>query len=729
MHKKNTKSIHIIVLCKRSLFISLAFLVAQLLTPKDLSAQETNFNNSDVEALLSAGRYVESLEPLGQKLEAATREGNSANIAKFSHDLGVAHLGVNELAQAEHYLVEAAAIAENADMSALASSALNNLGTLHARRLDGQERAREVYRRSIVLAEEGGHLDLAFDALTNQVRLELDLARYAEAIALLDRAAAHLAAKREFDTITGDVLLLGRLFARAGATERGFLALSEARERARDEAEPRLEALATGYLADLYAHEDREEDAVRLYAEATFLAQAAEASDQTYRWQWRMGQITAASGNVDLAIQHYQAAVAELEQLRPTLLEARSSASPTEGIDLRVVYVELADLMLRRAAGGASADARQRDLEAARQAVERYRATELTDYFQDECVANLLASVKPIDRLEPRTAVLYPIMMAERLVILLSLPEGLQQRSLPIGAETLSQEILTFRNLLEKRTTNEFLKPAQDLYDLLLRPLEPTLSVAEIDTLVIVPDEALRTIPLGALHDGRQFVIDRYALATVPSLRLIEPKPLARFNLQPLLTGLSEPVQGFPALPYVENELTAIAELIGGDVLRNRAFSRGRVEQSLSATSHSVVHIASHATFESDSSGSFILTYDGRLDMDNLEQFIKLSRFRDQPVELLTLSACQTAAGDDRAALGLAGLAVKSGARSALASLWYINDRASSLLLADFYEQLRDQPGISKARALQRAQIATKEDLRYRHPAYWSPFILIGNWL
>jgi CHAT domain-containing protein len=114
--------------------------------------------------------------------------------------------------------------------------------------------------------------------------------------------------------------------------------------------------------------------------------------------------------------------------------------------------------------------------------------------------------------------------------------------------------------------------------------------------------------------------------------------------------------------------------------------------------------------------------------MDGLERVMKLSRFRDEPVELLTLSACRTAAGDERAALGLAGIAVKAGARSALATLWYINDQASSEMVAEFYRRLAE-PDMSKARALQEAQRTLMRDPRYRHPGFWSPFLLIGNWL
>src|SRR5690606_23254109 len=117
----------------------------------------------------------------------------------------------------------------------------------------------------------------------------------------------------------------------------------------------------------------------------------------------------------------------------------------------------------------------------------------------------------------------------------------------------------------------------------------------------------------------------------------------------------------------------------------------------------SVVHIASHGQFTSDPRESFLLTFDGRLNINGLERLIEPSRFRDRPVELLTLSACTTAAGDDRAALGLAGIAVKAGARSALASLWFINDEASAELVAGFYDALAE-PGATKAGALQTAQ-------------------------
>jgi CHAT domain-containing protein len=187
-------------------------------------------------------------------------------------------------------------------------------------------------------------------------------------------------------------------------------------------------------------------------------------------------------------------------------------------------------------------------------------------------------------------------------------------------------------------------------------------------------------------------------------------------------------VQGFPALPYVGIELDELGAIGSKAMLRDTAFTAENLERELREKPFAVVHVASHAQFESDSRRSFLLTYDGRMSIDRLEGSMKLNRYKDEPVELLFLSACQTAAGDERAALGLAGVAVKAGARSALATLWHINDQASSLLVAEFYRHV-GQPNVSKAEALRRAQQKMMTDLRYRHPGYWSPFLVIGNWL
>ncbi|MBW2668080.1 MAG: CHAT domain-containing protein, partial [Deltaproteobacteria bacterium] len=169
--------------------------------------------------------------------------------------------------------------------------------------------------------------------------------------------------------------------------------------------------------------------------------------------------------------------------------------------------------------------------------------------------------------------------------------------------------------------------------------------------------------------------------------------------------------------------------LYPGNTLMNNEFGVENFRKELTNTPYGIVHISSHGEFGGDSSENFLLAYDGRVSMDQLAAFVGATRFRaDEPLELLTLSACESAAGDDRAALGLAGVALRAGARSALATLWSVNDRATAELVVDFYGNLV-VPDVSRARALQQAQVKMLSTRHYRHPGYWAPFLLISSWL
>jgi len=334
-----------------------------------------------------------------------------------------------------------------------------------------------------------------------------------------------------------------------------------------------------------------------------------------------------------------------------------------------------------------------------------------------------------VDHLATNTAALYPVILPDRLELLVSLPSGMKKTSVALSQAELTAQIRILRLSLEKRTTREYLPHAQTLYKTLILPIEAWLKAESIDTLVFIPDGPLRTIPLSALHDGTQFLIEKYAIATSPGLTLTDPQSIPRKNAQVLLSGLSESVQNFPALPFVNEELQHVADLYKGHtILKNKTFRVNNLRTELADILFRVVHIASHGQFSADNSETFLLAYDDKISMNTLEDLLGLSRYRDSPIELLTLSACQTAAGDDRAALGLAGVAIKAGARSALASLWFINDRASSVLVTEFYRQLQN-PKLSKAKALQQAQQFLLKHRRYRHPSLWAPFLLIGNWL
>jgi CHAT domain-containing protein len=223
-------------------------------------------------------------------------------------------------------------------------------------------------------------------------------------------------------------------------------------------------------------------------------------------------------------------------------------------------------------------------------------------------------------------------------------------------------------------------------------------------------------------------LIEQYAVAIVPGIELTDPRPLDRSRIEPLLSGLSQSVEGFPPLERVPLELQSVKALYGGRILLDEGFRLDAAKDTLGAEQFNVVHIATHGEFAGEVDESFLLAYDGRLTMDRLAEDVSLFRFRDTPLEPLTLSACETAQGDERAALGLSGIALKAGARSALATLWKVNDVAAAELVIDFYSELRN-PEVSRAQALQRAQRKALGRVPYDHPGYWSPFLLIGSWL
>lgn len=610
--------------------------------------------------------------------------------------LGRAYLAVGETGKARPHLE--------------AANALNDLGRLHA--AEGRtEEALAAFRNV------AGPPLLRAAALANAA----ELSGSRDLLAQADAALAEVENSRESDYAR---IRQGTLWAREGAGDRAQVQLARALASAERRRDSLALSWAAGHLGEVYAAAGRPDEALALTRRAVFEAQRVQAGEGVYRWSWALGRLLDRRGERDPAAAAYRRALAGLQPIRQdVMLELRAQRRSWRAA-VGPLYLEYADLLLRRAPQETLPQAR---LAEARDVVEQLKAVELEDYFQDDCVAGQLARQKDISRIAERTAVLYPIVLADRLEVLVGRHDGLVQATLPLPAAALGEQATAFRVLLEKRTTHQYLPHARRLYTALFAPLEPLLG-KDVDTVVFVPDGPLRGLPMAALHDGKRFLVERFAFVTAPGLTLVEPQSLARREApEVLVNGLSEAVQDFPALPFVNEEMDELERVFGGArFLRDGEFRLPAFERALRGRSYSIVHIASHGEFDSDPKKSFLLTHDGRLTLDRLEQVMKAARFREDPVELLTLSACRTAAGDERASLGLAGIAVKAGARSALATLWYVNDQASSLLVAGFYRGLGEA---SKARALQDAQRALLADARFRHPGYWAPFLLIGNWL
>lgn len=690
------------------------------------------------QAAQALGQTKDALDLLEVALALANRLGQPAWTAQVLDRLGRVYLSLRKFEASAQFLQEAKALADSTGNPTVRAAVENDLCVLHAVEKRYTE-AQNTCRHGVELADRAGIELLAIRVRLNAARIALQTAHPNEAEAYFNEATERISALATSYDKASLLITLGTGLAELGRMRgegthphaqlilQAANLLQEAAGLAESQGDHRMASYAWGHLGRLYESEHRYDEAAELTRKAVFYAQAVSAPESLYRWQWQMGRILASLNRLDEALASYRNAVYTLEPIRPEVALSAEHSDLGASDSLRPLYVEYADLLLHRAARMDDDEFAQGYLKAARDAVEASKAIELRDYFKDECI-DALHTQKQVETISPTTIVIYPIVFSDRMELLVSMQGQLTRVAVNVTATKLNEEVHRFRHMLEKRTSREYLPHAQKLYDWLVRPLEQVLASGEIDTLVIVPDGSLRTIPMAALHDGSQFLIAKYAVATTPGLFLTDPHPFERTQVTLLASGLTEGTQGFPPLPHVKAELTKVRSFYGGDQLMNSKFLTARLEQELRDHPISVLHIASHGRFEKEVGRSFVLTYDDKLTMERLDEYVGLLKFRKEPLELLTLSACETAAGDDRAALGLAGVAIKAGARSALATLWSINDDASSKLVVEFYRQLHDRR-VSKATALQRAQLTIMAEIGYEHPAYWSPFLILNNWL
>ncbi len=654
-------------------------------------------------AYQALGQYRKAEQSLASALELAQKAGDQVQVATVLGSLGGIYFVSGALDAAQQALQEGLRLARELGHTALMAALLNDLGNVFTSQNKYAE-ALDAYGESARVAAQQHDRALAVRALTNAAMVSMQQGQYQAARTRLDMAWAQMQDVPPSHDNAYSFINIGLAYASLSAalseddtqlTLRAAEALNAAAHLARTINDQRALSYALGHLGGLYEEEQRYNEALQLTRQALFAAQQVQAPESLYRWQWQTGRLLKALGDLDAAIVSYRQAVDTLQSFRQEMVLGSVSSRTSFRQIIGPVYFGLVDLLLQRAAALPDRAQYEPLLVEARDAVELFKAVELRDYFKDDCVDAARQRVVNLESMAQSAITIYPILLPERTELLVSLPDGLRRVTVPVTAERLTQEVRELRRLLEKVTTREYLPHAQQLYDWLIRPLEPALASTTIDTLVFVPDGPLRTIPMAALHDGQQFLISKYAIATTPGLKLTDPRPLPRGNTRMLALGLTEAVQGFSALPYVASEMETLQRLYGAEVLLNQRFLLPSVDKELQEKPFSIVHIASHGQFDSDVTKTFVLTFDDKLTMDRLEQMVGRLRFREDALELLTLSACQTAAGDDRAALGLAGVAIKAGARSALATLWFIDDQASSELVAEFYRQLQASSDIA----------------------------------
>ncbi|NEP30709.1 CHAT domain-containing protein [Moorena sp. SIO3B2] len=503
--------------------------------------------------------------------------------------------------------------------------------------------------------------------------------------------------------------------------------LATAVQQAKALGDKRAEAYALGSLGQLYEQNQQLPESEDLTQQALKLAQEVNAPDISYRWQWQLGRISTGLGEEENAIAAYTEAVNTLKSLRSDLVAVNQQVRFTFRESVEPVYREFVQLLLQSDRNEANPD----NLEKAREIIESLQLAELDNYFRSACLnATPVVIDQVIDQVDTKAALIYPIILPESVDIIIRLPQQpLRHYRTELPQDQIESTLEDLRHFLPQLHRRKFFPMSQQVYNWIIRPIEEDLANSQVDTLVFVLDGALRNIPMAALHDGKQYLVEKYSIALTPGLDLMNPQRLVREDIKVLTAGLSESRQGYNPLPFVEVELEKIKAQVPSEILLNQDFTETNFENSVEAAPFPVVHIASHGEFSSEAEKTFILTWDSKINVNELKDLLQTTDLRQStPIELLVLSACQTATGDKRAALGIAGVAIEAGARSTLATIWLVDDEATAVLMNRFYQELTDK-SISKAEALNRAQKSILQDPNYEHPYYWAPYIMVGNWL
>ncbi|MBD2196015.1 MULTISPECIES: CHAT domain-containing protein [Calothrix] len=709
---------------------------AALLTWQQATATYTQVKNetgvlrsliNQSQALKALGLYRRALSTLNQVNKILQKQPDSPIKTAGLRSLGASWRLVGNLTAAQQVLQQSLAIAQKLQSPAEMSATLIDLGNV-ARANQDATSALALYQQAVNIAPSSM---LKMRSQLNQLSTLIDTKQWTPAQALWSQIQPQLVNLPPSRTAIYAQLNLAQSLIRlkqanlpnAPTTENIAQLVANNLQQAKTLGDKQAQAYALGKLGGLYEQTQQWAIAQDLTQQALVLAQSINTPEIAYRWQWQLGRLLKVQGDEPGAIAAYTQAVNTLQSLRSDLVAIDPDIQFSFRETVEPVYRELVSLLL----SGTSSPS-QEALKQARQVIESLQLAELDDFFREACLDRKYTQ---IDELDPLAAVIYPIILPDRLEVIVSLPkQPLRHYATSLPQAELESIVEKLRKTLVIRSKEDFLPLSQQVYDWLIRPVETDLVKSGIKTLVFVPDGVLRNIPMAALHDSnQQYLVEKYNIALTPSLQLLPPKTLAQHNFKVLGAGLTEARQGFSALEYVEQEMKEIKSEVPSTVLLNQEFTSKNLQNYLQSAIFPIVHIATHGKFSSKAIETFILAWDDRIRINDLDNLLQISEQKQQQaIELLVLSACETAVGDKRAALGLAGIAVKAGASSTLATLWSVNDEATANLMRQFYKHLSSTKE-TKAEALRHAQMALLKDPQSEHPVYWAPYILVGNWL
>ncbi len=696
---------------------------------------------NQAQALQNLGQYRRAKRILTDLVNQLKDQPNTLLKANSLRSLGVALQTVGDRQQSKFILDQSRTISQELNNNEELSQTLFSIGNI-ARDVQQNKIAIEYYHEAINLTEN------SLTKLHNQLNLFslfVDLKSWNDAQEILPEIITNLDnLPPSRQSIYGRINLSESLI-KSYHNQQQWVNLLDITNllvtginQSRNIQDQRAEAYSLNQLADVYECHKQWSDAINLSQQALNISLSINSSDISALASWRLGRIYQQQGNLTDAIATYDLAFEKMQSLRSDLVAINPEIQFDFKENVEPLYREYIGILLNHSDKiminfadnpDSSHILSQENLKKALNVIEALQLAELDNFFRDACL-----DTKPVslDQIDTQAAVIYPIILKDRLEVILSLPNyTLQHHTIKQNQVELEHTLKQFySSLYVGYAKDKRLELAKEIYNWLIKPVENQLENSEIKTLVFVLDGFFRNLPMGALSDGKEYLIEKYSLALSPGLQLF-PQGLSPQGISGLIVGLTEARQGFNELPGVEKEMSQISQQINSQVLLNETFTTGAFSSKMRGESFQIVHLATHGQFSSDPNETFLLTWDGKITIDNFENLFEKRRFGIlQPIDLLVLSACQTASGDSRATLGLAGLSLSSGAKSTLASLWSVNDQSTADLMSEFYRQLSHRnPSLTKAEALRQAQLSLLHNPLYNHPYYWASFVLIGNWL
>lgn len=758
---------------------------------------------------LRLGLYAQALNAYEQSLSVRRQTQDQGGEAISLSGIGVVYLRLGEYSLALDYHQQALRIRQTLPERPGEATSLHNIGMVYAAQ-ESYSQATEYFQQALILYEQTSNLTGQERSLSSIAEVAISEGQYTQALELLQRA---LDISIQLQDGFGESMVLskiGQAYEGLGRYEEALEHYYSALQIARRINSPLLESTALNRIAALLEVQGDIELAITFYKEFVNTIEAIRENISILSSDIQLSY----TATVELTYRHLAELLLQenrileaqqildllkVQELEDYLHNVRGNATTASGIEF---WQPEREILERFNAQQQTAIALGRELAELRQVPDSERTPaqqaridelvilqqainrQFNDFLESAEIIALLNELNIStqrqapnpedlsglrDDLQQLNAVLiYPLILDDRLELIVTTPQSPPlRRTVPVSRGTLNQAILDLREALEDPESNA-VEPAYRLYQWLFEPLEADVVQTEIETILYAPDAQLRYIPLAVLHDGEQWLTERYAInnITARSLTDLEQRPT---ETPRILAGafadetLSYPVQvgqqqiNFRGLPFAGLEVEAlVATLPNITSFIDQDFTLEAVQSRLNE--YDIIHFATHAAFLPGlPEDSFILFGNGdRSTLNDVRDWALHN------VDLVVLSACETGLGgfgSGEEILGLGYQFQRAGARATIASLWQVNDRGTQALMNAFYEALSN--GIGKSEALRQAQIVLirgddttpavaagdrgndadvelidtrtglplLQDANLSHPYYWAPFILIGNGL